>query len=60
MLERRKTWNFFRLEEAISFCSEQCHSSSGKIGRLADAIEKANKIAEETARITKEKGNLDA
>lgn len=31
-----------------------------EIGLLADAIEKANKIAEETARMTKEKENLDA
>ena len=31
-----------------------------EIGRLADALEKANKIAEETPRMTKENENLDA
>ena len=63
MPERRKTWNSFRHEEAISSCLEQCHSSLKRLvvlPRLADAIEKANKIAEETARMTKEKENLDA
>lgn len=51
---------FFQTREGHQFLFGTMPQLVKEIGRLADAIEKANKIAEETARITKEKENLDA